>query len=65
LTDTLQGDLTYVSGEIRDEACNCASPAGSVIDGDSVSNSGQDVTVNYGTITAGTHECAYIEATIN
>jgi len=63
LTDTLQGDLTYVSGKILDDACNCLNPAGTEVD--SVTNSAQAVTVNYGAISAGTHECAYIEATIN
>ncbi len=63
LTDTLQSDLTYVSGKILDEACNCLAPSGNEVD--SVSNSGSDITVNYGTISAGTHECAYIEAIIN
>ena len=65
LTDTLQDDLTFVSGEIRDEACNCGTPAGSVIADDTVTANGQDITANFGTVTAGTHECAYITTTIN
>jgi len=64
LTDTLQGDLTYVSGEIRDAACNCASPAGTVTS-DTVTASGQVVTANFGAVNANSHECAYITTTIN
>lgn len=65
LTDTLQSDLTYVSGQIRDAACNCATPAGSVIGSDTVTEATNVVTANFGTVTAATQECAYIEATIN
>ena len=65
LTDTLQDDLTFVSGEIRDAACNCGAPAGSVVSGDTVTESDQNVTANFGTVAAGTHECAYITTTIN
>jgi len=64
LKDTLQADLTYVSGEIRDAACDCATPAGTVIAADTVSNSGQVVTAAFGTVAASTHECAYITTTI-
>ena len=64
LTDNIQADLTYVSGEIRDEACNCTTPAGSVT-ADTVSNSGQTITANFGIVVAGTHKCAYVETTIN
>jgi len=65
LTDTLQSDITYVSGEIRDAACNCATPTGSVVAADTVTNAGQVVTANFGTVSAGTQECAYVETTIN
>jgi len=65
LTDTLQGDLTYVSGEIRDAACNCGTPAGSVIAGDTVTAAGQVVTASFGAVLAAGNECAYIETTIN
>lgn len=64
LADTLQADLTFVSGEIRDAACNCATPAGAVIAGDTVTAVGQVVTADFGTVAPG-DECAYIEATIN
>lgn len=47
LADTLQADLTFVSGEIRDAACNCAIPAGNVIATDTVTAAGQAVTADF------------------
>jgi len=64
LTDALPAEVVFVSAEIRDAACNCLTPAGTVIAADTVTNAGQNVTANFGTISAGTHECAYIETTI-
>ena len=65
LTGALQGDLTYESAEIRDAACNCGTPAGSVIVADTVTYATPNVTANFGTVSAGTQECAYITTTIN
>ncbi len=65
VADALQSDLVYTSGEIRNAACNCAAPAGSVIAGDTVSAAGQNVTADFGTVSASAHECAYIEVEIN
>jgi uncharacterized repeat protein (TIGR01451 family) len=65
LSDTLQGDVTYVenSGVIKDAACNCASPAGSDTT-DTVTVSNQNVTANFGTVDGNAHECAYFEVKI-
>ncbi len=73
LTDTLDGNLAYgqstaagapsAIADIRDAACNCATPAGSST-GDTISNSGQTVTADFGTIAAGTTECAYFDTYI-
>jgi uncharacterized repeat protein (TIGR01451 family) len=65
-TDALSGDLTYSAAYIREGSCSCASPSGTDNEGDaSTSNSGQDVTLDFGTVEANSKECAYIEATIN
>jgi len=67
LTDTLQGDVTYVpnSGLIKDTECNCATPAGNTVAGDDVTVSGQNVTANFKIVNANAHECAYFEVKIN
>ena len=62
-TDALQVGLTYVSSQILAGACNCGSPAGASAGSTSVS--GQNVTLNFGTIPAGQSECAYIDTTID
>jgi uncharacterized repeat protein (TIGR01451 family) len=65
-TDHLKTQLTYSAAYIREETCDCSSPSGTANEGDATtSNSGQDVTLNFGTISAGNSECAYIDATIN
>jgi len=72
LSDTLSGNLTYgvpassgltAVSRIATETCNCTSPGAS--NGDTVSEAGGVVTANYGTVTAGTHECAYFDVTVN
>lgn len=65
LTDTLQTDVTFVSGEIRNAACNCGTPAGAVITGDTVTYVSPNVTANFGEVAGKSHECAYIEVTID
>jgi uncharacterized repeat protein (TIGR01451 family) len=65
LSDELQTDVTFVSGEIRNAACNCGTPAGTVISGDTVTYAKPNVTANFGEVTGGSHECAYFEVTIN
>ena len=82
LSDALNTNLTYGQSsaagaptavhEVRDAACDCASPAGGVIAGDTVSESGGTVTVNYNTVgktgTTGANsatKCAYFDVTIN
>ena len=67
LSDTLQSDVTYVAntGVIKDRACNCATPAGTIVAGDAVTVAGQVVTADFGTVNAGSHECAYVTTTIN
>ncbi len=62
-TDVLQGGLTYVSSQILAGACNCSSPSGASAGSTSVS--GQNVTLTFGTISAGQSECAYIDTTID
>jgi uncharacterized repeat protein (TIGR01451 family) len=65
-TDALSSDLTYSKAYIREGSCNCGSPSGTDNEGDaSTSQSGQNVTLNFGTVEANSKECAYIEATIN
>jgi len=71
LSDTLQADVAYGTSapapaavaRISTETCNCATPGAT--NGDTVTAAGQVVTANYGTVTAGTHECAYFDVTIN
>ncbi len=63
-TDTLNNNLSYSSSVIKEGACDCAAgPSGN--DAGTTSNSGQDVTLDFDTVSAGQKECAYIEATIN
>ena len=72
LTDTLVSNLTYGVGtsgltaiaQVSEETCNCASP-GAVAAGTSVSNSGQAVTVDYGTVANGTPKCAYFDVLLD
>jgi len=63
VADNLQAGLTYVSGLIGNGACNCASPVAS--NGDSVTNAGQGVTLNFGNVATSATECGYITATID
>ena len=72
LSDTLSGDVTFGAttagapaavSRIATETCNCTAPGAS--NGDTVSEAGGVVTANYGTVAAGTHECAYFDVTIN
>jgi len=63
VTDKLSSELTYKSGLVSTESCDCANPGAD--NGDSVSVSGQDVTINYDTVEDGVTECAYIEVEIN
>ena len=60
-TDTLKAELTYVRSGIEPGACDCANWDGTSDAGTTNAN----VDLNFGTITAGTSECAYIDATIN
>lgn len=62
VADALNGALSYDSGLIATEACNCSSPGSS--NGDTVSAAGQNVTANFGTVAAGATECAYINVLI-
>lgn len=74
LTDTLNAKLGYGAStaagapaaiaEVRNAACNCAAPAGTVVAGSSVSAAGQTVTANYGNVAAGATECAYFDTYI-
>jgi len=64
VTDTLQGDIAYSgNGVIADNACNCITPDAS--NGGSVTPSGGDVTMDFGTVATNAIECAYFEVTIN
>lgn len=71
LSDTLQAELAYgTSGAapagvslVATQACDCANPG--LSNGDSILNSGQDVIVDFGTVNAGSTECAYFDVTIN
>ena len=75
VSDPLDNALTYgqstASGapaavaEIRDAACDCASPAGNVIGGDTVTESAGTVTMNFNTVTQGSTKCAYFDVYIN
>ena len=65
--DTLTSELVFDSSgiaEIRDEACNCLNPAGSVVSGDTVTNSNQEVEADYNTINGNSTKCAYFETTV-
>lgn len=72
LTDTLVSNLAYGVGtsgltavaRVAEEACNCASP-GVEVAGTTVSNSGQDVTVDYATVGPAVERCAYFDVTLN
>ncbi|WP_456391520.1 hypothetical protein [Nitratifractor sp.] len=61
--DTIDSHLSITGQEILSGACNCASPSGS--SAGSASTSGQDVTLDFGTVAAGDTECAYITTTVN
>ena len=63
VTDTLSSELSYVSGEVYNDECDCNSPKG--VKERDTTNSGQDVTANYDTVEQSTKNCAYIDVTIN
>jgi uncharacterized repeat protein (TIGR01451 family) len=63
VTDSLSSELDYQNGKVVDGTCNCGNPGNANSDSD-VSNSGQDVTINYKTVTKNTTECGYIEVKI-
>jgi len=66
VTDNLTTNLSYSgNAKIVSGACSCASAAGTAISGDTVSPSGQDVSMNFNTVTTASQECAYFEVTIN
>ena len=75
LTDTLPAGITFgqsgaagapaAVAEIRDAACNCATPAGNVVAADTVTEAGGTVTADYHTVAHGTHKCAYFDVTVD
>jgi len=74
LTDNIPATVTFgqspaagapaAIAEIRDAACNCATPAGNVVAADTVTHAAGTVTADYNTVTAGTHKCAYFDVFI-
>ncbi len=62
-TDAIDSHLTITGQEIRSGACNCANPSGS--SAGTASKSGQNVSLDFDTVSAGTTECAYITTTVN
>jgi len=66
VTDTLVGDLAYSgNSKIVSGACSCTTASGTAIAGDTVSASGQTVSMAFNTINDAAQECAYFEVTIN
>jgi len=66
VTDKLKAALTFGPGvaEIRNTNCNCLTPAGAIISGDTVTVSGQDVTANFKTVSGNSVECAYFDTSL-
>jgi len=59
-TDQIQSDLDIVSAEILEGACDCQSPTGNSAGTATIDSQNSEVELDFGTVAAGTTECAYI-----